>query len=400
MIFACSLLILSFTLVDANAEGHDACTGTGESDPTLCELSRDSDSSYLELLQLKAKMMSKQDPSMSDACSRVQCTGLSTSCTNSCCTVSCDGSTMCSNLWCPQGLSSSCTNGDCSIDCKGGGNIPEAQGSCESYTCSTGVSSTGTNGVYTLSCDGVPFCSNLYCPKGFSSSCTNGACTFDCKGGSPCGQVCTEKGACAVYSDPHVAGFDSFRESDVPDHLIMTQVGALQEHVRPIDVNLYKTGDFWLVKSDSLRIQGRFVLSQEFVPDHAAVGAVAISGTFLDGKKVLIEAGGVPTLDGVALKHDGRVYRNLTQGALFIRSHEGAPVDGKPNRVVTVQLPHGVELLVVQFKKYLDTKITVPKLLRVDGECGNFNGVAADDTEEAVKKRMGTMQVAAHDIMF
>ena len=32
----------------------------------------------------------------------------------------------------------------------------------------------------------------------------------------------------------------------------------------------------------------------------------------------------------------------------------------------------------------------VPKRLRVDGECGNFNGAAADDTEEAEKKRMGT----------
>jgi len=142
---------------------------------------------------------------------------------------------------------------------------------------------------------------------------------------------------------------------------MMTQVGALQHEIRPIDVNLYGTGDFWLVKGDLLQVQGRFVLSGEFKPDRAAVGAVAVSGASLDGKQLRIGAGGAVTWDGVALKQDDRVYSSLTQGAVFIRSHKGAPVDGKPNSVVKVQLPHGVELLVVQFKKYLDTKITVPK---------------------------------------
>lgn len=211
-------------------------------------------------------------------------------------------------------------------------------------------------------------------------------------------EECTS-GSCAVYSDPHVAGFDSFRHHEIPSHLNLAELDNCMD--RPIDVNSYGTGDFWLARSDLLQLQGRFVLSKAFVPDHAAVGAVAVGGPFLDGKKLIIGAGSAVTWDGRPFRQGETLDLNLTRGLVRISSLKGPEVDGKPSNVVRAKLPLQVELYFVQFPMYLDTRITLPRHLKVDGECGNFNGVTEDDTEEAVRRRMdGGLQVAAKDVLF
>merc|ERR1719424_957672 len=68
---------------------------------------------------------------------------------------------------------------------------------------------------------------------------------------------------------------------------LSSKVGMYTFDRRPVDVNSYDAGDFWLVKSEPVHIQGRFRLSGEFVPDRAAIGAVAVGGPFLEGHKFI-----------------------------------------------------------------------------------------------------------------
>uniref|UniRef100_A0A7S0FBF7 VWFD domain-containing protein n=1 Tax=Pyrodinium bahamense TaxID=73915 RepID=A0A7S0FBF7_9DINO len=389
----CSLLAIHANCTECGAN-EEACAAVGE-------LSRPG----MEVVMLQRGLaLGGLVAAAGDQCAaQQQCnTGISTSCTNGLCQVSCGGTVRCKDLHCPSGISSSCTNGLCTITCSGGSlasntppPLPQATGSCERYQCNTGISSSCTNGLCTLSCGGVAFCEDLSCPQGLSTSCSNGDCTINCNGGNQC-----TSGSCAVYSDPHVASFDSFREHELPGHLVLADVDACANQVRPIDVNSYNEGDFWLVRSSLLQVQGRFVLSKAFVPDHAAVGAVAAGGPFLDGKRLVVGTQSAVTWDGRALKPGNSLDLNLTRGVAHIRSHEGPVVDGKTSNVVTATLPLGVALYFVQFPKYIDTRITLPMDLKVDGECGNFNGVAADDTEEAVGRRMGGLQVAPKDSLF
>merc|ERR1711879_896886 len=50
--------------------------------------------------------------------------------------------------------------------------------------------------------------------------------------------------------------------------------------------------------------------------------------------------------------------------------------------------------------KYINVKITMPKQDGQDGQCGNFNGIAADDARLAVKARLGANGVEEADLLF
>jgi hypothetical protein len=184
----------------------------------------------------------------------------------------------------------------------------------------------------------------------------------------------------------------------VPTHLALVGTESCASQTRPIDVNSYDTGDFWLLRNDQVRIQGRFVLSKEFVPDRAAVGAVAVGGPFLDGKLLKVGTDKDVTWDGHPV--DSLSDVELTKGRASISSRKGPVVDGKPSNVVDAKLPLGISLTFFQYPKYIDAKITIPTSLIVDGECGNNNGNPADDTEEAIQSRMGGLHVSTADLLF
>merc|ERR1740130_2625149 len=206
-----------------------------------------------------------------------------------------------------------------------------------------------------------------------------------------------ETQSCEVWADPHVSGFDN-TENQGPSSLALLQKDKTLKNVlqrtavgmtsfvgRPVDVNAYESGDFWLVKSQPIYIQGRFRLSGEFKPDRAAIGAVAIGGPFLKKHKLIVEPldgqvtfDGKPLEDGVFQFHQDVVIKVYQDG------HGG----------VEAQLPMNVKLLFRRMAKHVDVKITMPKIKGgVDGECGNNDGIAENDDEEAVQSRMGAMMV-------
>merc|ERR1719436_2133294 len=86
----------------------------------------------------------------------------------------------------------------------------------------------------------------------------------------------TRVGECTLWGDPHVLTFDGFRPS------------------------FYGEGTFWIVKSNRIKIQGRF-MGTVFTHGLSATNKIAVGGIIVDNH--VIEVGtmddGPPTVDGV-----------------------------------------------------------------------------------------------------
>jgi len=170
----------------------------------------------------------------------------------------------------------------------------------------------------------------------------------------------------------------------------------------------YQSGQFYIVKSTTVLIQGTYF------PTHATNGLsvtkkIAVGGPFLKGHKLIVGPE-TATYDGVAIltsfpsgfeSDDGLVkivYNN--QGELLQPGREG-----KDLHVLHVSLPLGVTMQINRWDeagegRYINTKITMSPQPAQDGQCGNFNGIAADDDRLAVKSRMGSNGVPAGELLF
>jgi len=176
---------------------------------------------------------------------------------------------------------------------------------------------------------------------------------------------------------------------------------------RPVDVNALDAGDFWLVKNPAVFIQGRFRLAQEFLPDNAAIGAIAVGGPFLDGDRIVVEP-----LDGHLLLNtfaipSGNMSMQTTSGNISMlhyrqKKHQRhTDQDQEEHADVNLELPKGVKMIIRRWTRHLDVQIRMPKLAGgVDGECGNMNGIPDDDTEHLIQKRMGSLKVGSRRKLF
>lgn len=220
---------------------------------------------------------------------------------------------------------------------------------------------------------------------------------------------------CMVYQDPHIDGFDNpgsgpfmTRVSSF-DHVhrrskhIQSSLADVHQAPPSIDINEYERGDFWLVKSSKVNIQGRYDVSAEFGSGRSGLAALAVGGPVLSGKTIIIEPKvGSIRIDGKTIRDVQHFVETLPEGRMDIRTYYNA-LD-EPNNApsgVDAHLPSGVVLTVRRYNTHLDAKITLPRNFGgVDGQCGNANGDATDDTLDVIDRRMTSTRVHASDLLF
>merc|ERR1719382_307780 len=183
-------------------------------------------------------------------------------------------------------------------------------------------------------------------------------------GGKGCGKICT------LWGDPHVISFD--------------QVGTDKNQA----LSFYGDGDFWVVKSSTVHIQGRFQ-GTKYTEGLAATNQIVVGGPFLKGHKIEVGTrdSGVLTVDGQPVMS---TFPSSYHGAGFTLTYDAQGEvpdvipEGNEKRIVHMELPLGVKVRVYQWNNYVDVEIEMSPQPQQDGVCGNFNGNHADDTTQSV----------------
>merc|ERR550525_1456910 len=173
---------------------------------------------------------------------------------------------------------------------------------------------------------------------------------------------------CKIFGDPHLITFD-------------------QKHV-----SFYSQGEYWIVKSGTVHIQGRY-FPTPVTHGLSATKEIAIGGPFLKDHRLRISAltatwDGQPILQGFPSQWsnpDPPVQATYdSNGAQLQRGRQG-----KQFHIVHLTLPLGVS---IQIKR--------PPQPGHDGHCGNFNGNPQDDDRLAIRARVGTTGVPQGELLF
>jgi len=180
---------------------------------------------------------------------------------------------------------------------------------------------------------------------------------------------------CTLWGDPHVITFD--------------QVGTDKSQA----TSFYGDGDFYVVKSSTVIIQGRFE-GTKYTEQLAATNQIVVGGPFLKGHKIEVGTrdSGVLTVDGQpVLSTFPSTYTGPGFSLRYDAQGEVPDVvpEGNEKRIVHMDLPLGVTVKVYQWSNYLDVQIVMSKQPGHDGVCGNFNGNMGDDTTQNIMTRIG-----------
>lgn len=179
------------------------------------------------------------------------------------------------------------------------------------------------------------------------------------------------KKTCLFWGDPHVSTFD----------------GAVP--------SFYGEGEFWIIKSPMIRIQGRYN-GTRYTDGLAATHKMVISGEFIDGARIEVGSltyGDIEFDDADILSSLGAAFSLPGGKGTISYDADGELIDEAqgdlPRRVVHMQLPLGLEVTVFRWKNYIDMRIESPPIPGTDGSCGNYNGDKDDDDTRDVFERIG-----------
>jgi len=194
-----------------------------------------------------------------------------------------------------------------------------------------------------------------------------------------------EKQTCTLWGDPHVITFDQPNDD------------------KNLATSFYGDGDFWLVKSSTVMIGGRF-LGTKYTEGLAATNRVLVTGPFIHNIKIEVgtQEDNILTVGGqTVIGAFPGSYRDPA-GLFTINYNDQGNVpdiipEGNEKRVVHINLPSSVTVTVFQWENYMDVQIEMPKQPGQDGVCGNFNGDLGDDTTQAIFSRVGARIKPAED---
>jgi len=190
---------------------------------------------------------------------------------------------------------------------------------------------------------------------------------------------------CTLWGDPHVISFD--------------QVGTDKSQAS----SFYGDGDFWLSKSDTVQIQGRFE-GTKYTEGLAATNQIVVGGPFLHGHKIEVgtRESGVLTVDGQPVMS---TFPGSYSGAGFTLRYDAVGEvpdvvpEGNERRIVHMTLPLGVKVRVYQWGNYVDVQVEMSAQPGQDGVCGNFNQNHGDDTTQAIIQRIGARVRPAENML-
>jgi len=196
---------------------------------------------------------------------------------------------------------------------------------------------------------------------------------------------CTS-GDCVIWGDPHVLTFDAHREFTLlhPNPRAFFQ---MRSNRRNDVVNVLEEGQFWLVKSDDVHIQGRY--NKRPHQNTTVLGGLAVGGPFLKGNTFIVRplVGKITWNGEEILSNLGSEFSNDFIDAKYKAGVENVK-DGSKGNGLEVTLPGDVKLIVNRLTRGLAVKISMCARVWQDGQCGNFNGVSKDDRQNVLMERV------------
>jgi len=195
-----------------------------------------------------------------------------------------------------------------------------------------------------------------------------------------------KSGDCVIWGDPHVLTFDAQQEF-VNQHpnprALMRMRGTAKNDV----VNVMEEGQFWLVKSGDVHIQGRY--NKRPHANTTVLGGLAVGGPFLKGNTFIVRplVGKITWNGDEVLSELGSEFSNDLIEAKYHADVKNVK-DGEKGNGLEVTLPGDVKLIVNRLTRGLAVKISMCAREWQDGQCGNFNGDSGDDVQNVLMERV------------
>lgn len=188
---------------------------------------------------------------------------------------------------------------------------------------------------------------------------------------------------CLIWGDPHVQSFDK----SYP--------------------NFYGEGEFWVLKTDQVKVQAR-LLATPFTKGLAATNTIVVG--IKDDKGVMHKV-------SVGPMENGKITCDGSEGMLIGFPSKGrcGPVDVEYNDIGEVVDPQadvekhivhldvplaGFHMEIFRWANHVNARVSLQDFISgVDGICGNKNGNAEDDSTAAIMQRLSG-RVAAGELLF
>lgn len=195
-------------------------------------------------------------------------------------------------------------------------------------------------------------------------------------------------GVCFMHGDPHIHPFDN-------------PSGPM--------FNFYGSGNFWIVRSDPVWIQGYYKAANIRRPTYTHLQKIAIGGPFLQGNTLMFETHKSwfndevifvdnPVGTTVWTGMNGKVTATMEHWVGQSRYHRCGTWSPRSRNIV-ITFPNDVRIKIWNhwentrgrhcgfFTAALNIVVTMRQISDQDGHCGTFDQDASDDTHNLLKQR-------------